>query len=147
VRTERERRKDDKRSLADRAGVPYQYRDNVYVSTEADGIVSIYFGGLGSPDGPGHGHYVMDAYDRIIYRRDPFDPHGSQNFADHEERWEKYNSSRSGQTGKLQTDYYFGRKGDKGGHIAINEDGNIEHVRDDDGTVLYEKYDPSRPYD
>lgn len=61
-------------------------------------------------------------------------------------RWEKYNSSQSYLTGKPQTDLYFGKKGEKGGHIAVNSDGNIEHVRDEDGEVLYKKYDPNDPY-
>lgn len=80
VRAESKRRKDDKHSIAERAGVPYQYRDNVWVSRQPDGIVNVYFGGVGKPNGPGHGHYVMDHSDRVIYRRDPFDPHGGQNF-------------------------------------------------------------------
>jgi len=100
VLSERQQRRDDKRSIAERAGVPYQYLDNVFVSTDADGTVNIYFGGVGSPDGPGHGHYAMDSSGNLTYSRDPFDPHGTQNFADHTERWDKYSSSRSGQTGK-----------------------------------------------
>lgn len=80
VRAESKRKKNDKRSLAERAGVPHQYRDNVWVSTESNGTVNIYFGGVGEPNGPGHGHYVMDKYGTVTYRRDPFDPHGAQNF-------------------------------------------------------------------
>lgn len=151
VRSERKLRKANKRSLAERAGVPYQYLDDVRISTDADGTVNIYFGGVGEPDGEGHGHYAMDAYGNVTYQRDPFDPHGAHNFADHEERdeperFEKYSSSRSYLTGKLQTDFLFGRKGEKGGHIAVNEDGDIEHVRDEDGDILYKKYDPNNPY-
>ena len=41
---------------------------------------NIYFGGVGKPDGLGHGHYVMDPGGNVTYRRDPFDPHGAQNF-------------------------------------------------------------------
>lgn len=50
----------------------------------------------------------------------------------------QYRSSRSSQTDKLQTDIYLGEKGEKGGHIAVNGDGDIEHVRGD-GEVLYNK--------
>jgi hypothetical protein len=82
VRAESKRKRDDKRSLAKRAGVPHQYRDNVWVSTEPNGTVNIYFGGVGKPNGPGHGHYVMDSYGNVTYARDPFDPHGAQNFAE-----------------------------------------------------------------
>lgn len=146
VRATSKQRKSDKRSVAERAGVPRQYLDDVWVSTEPGGAVNIYFGGIGEPAGPGHGHYAMDSTGKVTYRREPFDPHGSQNFTDQEQRWEKYSSSESRQTRKPQTDFYFGRKGEKGGHIAINDDGDVEHVRDDDGQVLYQKYDPDNPY-
>ncbi len=80
IRAESKRKKDDKRAIAERASVPHQYRDNVWVTTQPDGTVNIYFGGIGEPVGPGHGHYVMDKYGNVTYRRDPFDPHGAQNF-------------------------------------------------------------------
>jgi hypothetical protein len=60
--------------------------------------------------------------------------------------FEKYSASFSGQTGEAQTDVYFGDKGEKGGHIAVNANGDTEHVRDSDGEVLYEKLDPDNPY-
>jgi len=82
VKAETKRRKDDKRALAEKAGVPFQYRDNVYVSRQPDGTVSIYFGGMGSPDGPGHGHFVLSASGTVTYKRDPFDEHGAQNYSD-----------------------------------------------------------------
>jgi len=82
VRAESRRRKDDKRALIDRAGIPHYYRDKVWISREPDGTVNLYFGGVGEPTGPGHGHYVLDASGTVTYRRDPFDPHGSQNFED-----------------------------------------------------------------
>ncbi len=80
VRAENKRHKDDKRSLAEKAGVPYQYRDNVWVSRDSDGNTNFYFGGVGKPNGPGHGHYVMDRNGKVTYKRDPYDPHGAQNF-------------------------------------------------------------------
>ena len=73
----RKRRK-DKKSIAEKAEVPSQYRDNVWISKESDGNTNIYFGGVGKPDGPGHGHYVMDQNGNVTYRRDPFNPHGSR---------------------------------------------------------------------
>jgi hypothetical protein len=91
VKAESKRRKDDKRSIAEKAGVPYQYRDNVWVSKESDGNTSIYFGGVGEPNGPGHGHYVMDRYGKVTYKRDPHDSHGAQNFQ-HDERIERHMS-------------------------------------------------------
>ena len=76
------KRREDKKSIAANAGVPLQYQDNVWISTDSDGNTNIYFGGVGKPDGPGHGHYVMDQHGTVTYRRDPFDPHGAQNFTD-----------------------------------------------------------------
>lgn len=87
VKAEGQRRRDDKGSIASKAGVPYQYRDNVWVSTDSNGNTNIYFGGVGEPNGPGHGHYVMDRRGKVTYRRDPFDPHGAQNFTDSEDGW------------------------------------------------------------
>ena len=76
------KRREDKKSIAEKAGVPLEYRDDVWISKESDGNTNIYFGGLGKPDGPGHGHYVMDQHGTVTYRRDPSDPHGAQNFTD-----------------------------------------------------------------
>lgn len=76
----RAERKSDNRSIAQKAGVPSQYWDDVRVSKDVSGNTNIYFGGIGEPDGPGHGHYVLDRMDKVTYRRDPFDSHGSQNF-------------------------------------------------------------------
>jgi hypothetical protein cdiviTM7_02549 len=80
VRASGKKRREDKKSIAAKAGVPFQYRDNVWISKDSDGNTNIYFGGVGKPDGPGHGHYVMDQHGTVTYRRDPFDPHGAQNF-------------------------------------------------------------------
>ena len=76
------KRREDKKSIAARAGVPLQYQDNVLISTDPDGITNIYFGGIGKPNGTGHGHYAMDRNGTVTYRREPFDPHGAQNFTD-----------------------------------------------------------------
>lgn len=88
VKAETAKRKDSKRAIAEKAGVPIQYRDNVWISTEPDGTINIYFGGVVMPNGPGHGHYVMEARGNVTYKRDPFDPHGSQNFTDSQLRYE-----------------------------------------------------------
>lgn len=80
VKAEGKKRGNDRRALARRAGVPHRYLDEVWVSEEADGTVNLYFGGVGKPNGPGHGHYVMDPRGKVTYKRDPFDPHGAQNF-------------------------------------------------------------------
>jgi hypothetical protein len=80
VRSAASKRREDKSAVAAKAGVPYQYRDNLWVSTDSNGNTNIYFGGAGEPNGPGHGHYVMDRNGNVTYKRDPFDPHGAQNF-------------------------------------------------------------------
>ena len=80
VKAANKKRKDEKRSIAQRAGVPSRYLDDVYVSTDSSGTSNIYFGGVGAPDGPGHGHYSIDSSGKVTYRRDPFDPHGSHNY-------------------------------------------------------------------
>ena len=80
VRASSKKRREDKKSIAEKAGVPSQYRDNVWISKDSDGNTNIYFGGIGKPDGPGHGHYVMDQNGTVTYRREPFGPHGAQNF-------------------------------------------------------------------
>jgi len=61
------------------------------------------------------------------------------------QRFEKYTSSENRNTRVPQTDLLFGEKGTKGGHIAVNDSGQLRHVRDDDGTVLYDRGDPPYP--
>ena len=70
------------KELAAKAGVPLQYQDDAWISIEPNGNVNIYFGGVNEPDGLGHGHYVMDPNGAVTYRRDPFKPHGAQNFTE-----------------------------------------------------------------
>lgn len=80
LKAENSNKKENRRALAAKAGVPYQYRDDVYVSEDPDGTINIFFGGFGTPDGPGHGHYSMDSSGKVTYKRDPSDDHGSKNF-------------------------------------------------------------------
>lgn len=80
LKAQNKQRREDRRLIAEKAGVPYQYLDSVKVSKDSDGNTNIYFGGVGEPAGPGHGHYVMDRNGNVTYSRDPFDPHGAHNF-------------------------------------------------------------------
>jgi hypothetical protein len=64
-----------RRDAALRAEVPAHYGHDVKVVNEPDGSTSIYFGGIGEPDGEGHGHYVLDQFGNITHRREPFQPH------------------------------------------------------------------------
>jgi hypothetical protein len=74
VKSQNQRKRDDKKEVARRAGVPSQYLDNVWIGTRPDGTVNIYFGGVGQPDGIGHGHYVMNRDGEVTYKREPFRP-------------------------------------------------------------------------
>ena len=82
VRADGKKFNQDRENLARQAGVPLRYINKVWVSKEPNGIVNLYFGGVGKPNGPGHGHYAMDRSGKVTYKRDPFDPHGSKNFTE-----------------------------------------------------------------
>lgn len=82
VKSENQKRRQDRESILDKAGIPHQYRDNVYISKGSGGDTNIYFGGIGKPDGDGHGHYVLNKSGKVTYRRDPYREHGSHNFTD-----------------------------------------------------------------
>lgn len=88
VKAEGSKRREDKKSIAARAGVPRQYHDNLWISTDSNDNTNIYFGGIGKPNGPGHGHYVMDRNGKVTYRRDPYDDHGAQNFTENQNDYE-----------------------------------------------------------
>lgn len=75
----------ERRVIALRAGVPAEYADSVHVAYGPTGKTSVYYGGEGRPDGPGHGHIVLDNDGRVIYWRNPSDPHGTQNYISHED--------------------------------------------------------------
>ena len=118
LRAEQLQRKDDKRALAQQAGVPSQYWDDVWVSTDEDGNVNIYFGGIGEPAGDGHGHYAMDASGCVTYRRDPFDLHGAHNFTDYEERV-------AAPPRALKSNWYTKyRTDDETIHLMVDKEGN-----------------------
>jgi hypothetical protein len=145
LRAESKQRKSDKRSLAERAGVPYQYLDDVWVSTEPDGTVNIYFGGMGEPAGPGHGHYAMGSSGNVTYQRDPFDPHGSQNYTENDRPDTAFGESMRADG---RTQYFFNRGKEDGrnhGHIveSTDADGNITYhfVRDREGNIYIDDND------
>jgi len=80
VRAQKEERRANNREIAKKAGVPSQYIDDVWVKQDSDGNYNIYFGGIGQPDGEGHGHYVLSPSGKVTYARDPHEAHGSHNF-------------------------------------------------------------------
>lgn len=140
VKAEGQKRREDKKSIAAKAGVPHQYHDNLWVSTDSNGSTNIYFGGVGKPNGPGHGHYVMDHSGKVTYKRDPFDPHGAQNFTENQRDYtdivgrevasggefgfrckfrgyDAYVESNVNQQGRAKIDIYYGPNGPFGpGH-------------------------------
>ena len=71
VRASSKKRREDKKSIAEKAGVPLQYRDNVWISKESDGNINIYFGGEGKPNGPGCGYYILRSNGRVVYQKMP----------------------------------------------------------------------------
>lgn len=138
VRAERNRRREDKRAIAERAGVPSQYLDDLWVSRDSNGSTNIYFGGVGKPNGPGHGHYVIDRNGRVTYRRNPNESHGSQNFT---------SSKREQRDGAASL---YVRRARTGRSLrGVNEHGGVFYDRRDytegEGTKLHvtEYYDGS----
>lgn len=61
----------DKRLIGERAGVPLQYKENFYVLKGNDGTIHVYFGGERLPNGPGHGHYILEPSGEVTHRREP----------------------------------------------------------------------------
>lgn len=69
----------ERRDTAIKAGTPHQYWNDVKVVEEASGNTSVYFGGVGKPDGPGHAHYVIDRFGNLTWRREPNESRGRHN--------------------------------------------------------------------
>lgn len=57
--------------------------------------------------------------------------------------WEKTTQSYDRDTGSVQSNFFSGTIGERNQkkkvHVAIDELGNITFVRDEDGTILYDK--------
>ena len=118
VKAESKKYRENKKAIAVKAGVPYRYHDNVWVSTDSNGNTNIYFGGIGKPNGPGHGHYVMDRSGKVTYKRDPHDEHGAQNFE--------------------KSDLYMRSARRNHEPIGTNEHGGVFYRRSDSGgTILH----------
>ena len=83
VRARNQRERDN---ALDKAGVSWLERSDAKVVKKPDGTTQVYHGGLGSGDGIGHGHTVLDSSGRKTYDRGAFSEHGSQNFTDDDEK-------------------------------------------------------------
>ncbi len=144
LKTANSKRKDNNRAIAAKAGVPYQYRDNVHVSEDPDGTVNIFFGGFGTPDGPGHGHYSMDRNGKVTYRRDPSDDHGAKNFIGANGRYNgipaKIVMSDRGNSDRI--DIYYGGIGEPDGqghnHISVIKE-NVRFWRENNQIIIDER--------
>lgn len=141
VKAQNARNKNDKRSIAEKAGVPYQYLDKVYVSKDANGNTNIYFGGVGEPNGPGHGHYVVDRSGMVTYKREPFDPHGVQNFegAGKDGHRGGFGKSQHGWIGDSPVTFALGW-GTREGHTMI-ADGHLDESQFRDH-IYHDHYGP-----
>lgn len=82
VKSDNLRKGNERKNIAQRAGIPSRYLDNIRIAKKPDGTIQIYFGGIGKPDGPGHGHYTVQSNSEVTHAREPFTPHGPQNFTD-----------------------------------------------------------------
>lgn len=67
-----------RRRIALAAGVPELYAGNVHIEYGLGDTLHIFFGGIGSPLGPGHGHIVLRGGE-LVYQRKPYMQHGPQN--------------------------------------------------------------------
>ena len=66
--------RNSKIAIARRAGVPEKYHDNLVVKSKPDGSINIFFGGIGKPNGLGHGHHRIDPNGKVTCKWPPFTP-------------------------------------------------------------------------
>ena len=75
--------------ILDKAGVSWSNREDAKIVKKADGTTQIYYGGLLSGDGLGHGHAALDQFDDKTYDRGAFEKHGSQNYVNNSSKESK----------------------------------------------------------
>lgn len=130
----------------DKAGISWLERSDAKVVKKPDGTTQVYHGGLGSGDGIGHGHTVLDSSGRKTYDRDAFSGHGSQNFTDSSQNGDKRLAVGTdffdGKPAKIRqrkdgkTDIFFSSSGNYGdglghGHVVIDKDNSSIYIRDE----------------
>lgn len=76
--------------ILDKAGVSWSNREDAKIVKKADGTTQIYYGGLLSGDGLGHGHAALDQFDDKTYDRGAFEKHGSQNYINNSKESKNY---------------------------------------------------------
>lgn len=72
----------EREEILNQAGVIGQAREGAKIVKKDDGTIQVYHSGIGGADGYGHGHIALDETGQIIYEREAFGMHGSQNFKD-----------------------------------------------------------------
>lgn len=75
--------------ILDKAGVKWSNREDAKIVKKADGTTQVYYGGLLSGDGLGHGHAALDQFDNKTYNRGAFEKHGSQNYVNNSSKESK----------------------------------------------------------
>lgn len=152
LKSEKKLHNEKDRRLAEQAGVPFQYLNNLRVKPAPDGGMNFYFGGLGEPDGPGHGHYATDGRGVVTYKREPFDPHGSQNFTN-DPRWQRFDggfgesitfegknaireSGLDTQTGRPTINVYYGGSG---GNPLGSGHGHVVYYQDNPNRIVHRR--------
>lgn len=137
------------RDLAEKAGVPIQYLNEIKVKREIDGTVNIYFGGIDDKDGLWHGHISTDSFGTVTYKRLPMEEHGKQNYVLPDG---VYYGAFQGQSAKIvvsdsgnsnRMDVYYGGKnepdGDGHNHIGINNE-SIRYWRESGQLIIDDKH-------
>lgn len=76
VRTKKQKERD---RVLDIAGVCWPERGDAKIVKRSD-TTHVYYGGIDSADGDGHGHVVLDRFNNVIYERGMHENHGKQNY-------------------------------------------------------------------
>lgn len=133
----------------DKANISWSERSTAKIVKKADGTVQIYHGGIGSGDGYGHGHTVLNQFGNKTYDRDAFGAHGSQNYVDSSLRNGTYRGTFDGRPAVIkvsdsgnsdQIQIFYGGKGspDGPGHNHVNYvNGKLQFWREH-GETLYQ---------
>lgn len=69
-----------RRNFALAVGMPRRYLENFYIDNSKADFYNIYFGGYNRPLGKSHGHYVVNRFGEVTYKREVNSPHGVKNY-------------------------------------------------------------------
>lgn len=139
VKAARERKRE---KALDKAGVRWSERGDAKIVQKADGSTQVYHGGLGSGDGLGHGHTVLDKNGEVTYNRDAFAARGGQNYVEKTTTLAVGTDMYRGMPAKVRErkdgkwDIFFNSSGNYGdglghGHIVVDADDSVHYMRDE----------------